>query len=616
MVSEGWLIKLLANLQDEKENSYGDRMKIYKIIGMIVVMAASWSLNGQNPYEKSAKFAAVGKIDELLLENWKKHGVNPSGTCSDAVFLRRAHIDLIGTIPTIKETREFLSDKSPEKRSKLIDALLERPEFAQYWALKWCDILRVKSEFPINLWPNAVQAYQHWVWEAVRKNMPYNEFARTLLTASGSDFRDPPSNFYRATENKTPVGYASVAALTFMGTRLDEWKDADRKEFEKLFSRIAKKKTDEWKEVIIYLDPAPSDPMTVKMPDGIELKISPDEDPRVAFADWLIRSDNPWFTQPAVNRVWFWFFGRGIVQEPDDFRPAPDPSDSFWRFSWLLGGSGKRVNTGNPAVNQKLLEYLARSFVKSGYDFKSLCREIVNSAAYQQSSLPRMNSSTPPGSLSTKADETSAEISKEEKYFAIYQMHRLDAEVLADALCYIGGFHPKYMSVIPEPFTYIPRKMRTITLADGSITSSFLVTFGRPARDSGRLMERNNQTTYAQRLFMLNSPLIHWKVSNSPFLKVILKKCRGNKRQIVDGIYMLILARRATDKEYKTISENHKDLFDSAPPPPPKGRGKGKRAAFKKQRKRYYKNRGRKIYQMSRSLVWTLVNSKEFLFQH
>lgn len=588
--------------------------KIIKVAGLLAFIAISLSLEGQNPYEKSAKFAPVGKIDELLLASWNKHGVKSSGMCSDAVFLRRAHIDLIGTIPTLKETRAFLNDKSPDKRAKLVDSLLASPEFAQYWALKWCDILRVKSEFPINLWPDAVQAYHHWVWEAIRKNMPYDQFARKLLTTSGSDFREPPSNFFRATENKTPAGYAAVAALTFMGTRLSEWKDGDRKEFEKLFSRIAKKKTHEWKEEIIYLDPTPADPMTVRMPDGAVLKISQDEDPRIAFADWLIRPDNPWFTQTAVNRVWFWFFGRGIVQEPDDFRPAPDPSESFLRFSWLWGGSGKKVNTGNPAVIKKLLEYLASSFVKSGYDFKALCREIVTSAAYQQSSLPRMNSSKP--SSVGAAHDSQAKAAEAEKLFAIYPMRRLDAEVLSDALCYIGGFHPKYMSMIPEPFTYIPREMRTISLADGSITSSFLVTFGRPARDSGLLMERNNQTTYAQRLFMLNSPIIHWKVSNSPFLREIFKQGKWRNRSIVDGIYMLILARRATEKEYKTISDNHKDLFDSAPPKPPKGKGKGRRAAYRKQRKRYQRNRGRKIYQMARSLVWTLVNSKEFLFQH
>ena len=576
------------------------------MLAVLTAMPSLHSADARDPYQKSGSgFKSAGRIDKLALENWREHGIKPAAKCSDPVFLRRTMIALIGTIPTLDETRKFLNDNSPDKRSKLVDSLLERPEFAQYWAMKWCDILRVKSEFPINLWPNAVQAYHHWVWKSIKNNMPYNEFTRRLLTTSGSDFREPPANFFRATENKSFSGYATAAALTFMGTRLEKWPESDRREFEKLFSRIAKKKTHEWKEEIVYLDPAPVESMSVKMPDGELLEISPDEDPRRAFADWLIRPDNPWFTHSAVNRIWFWMFGRGIVQEPDDFRPSP-VSKSFLSFSWLLGGATEKTNTGNPSVNPKLLAYIADSFVKSGYDFKQLCREIANSAVFQRSCIPPKY----------PAEEGSLMTDEAEKRFAVFSLRRLDAEVLADALSYLGGFHPKYTSVIPEPFTYIPREMRTITLADGSITSSFLVTFGKPARDSGRLMERDNQTTYAQRLFMLNSPIIHWRVSNSPFLKVVLKRAKGNVRKIVDGIYELTLTRPATDEEYDILRKNHKDLFATAPAPPPRRKGKKARSAYAKRRKQFHRDRGRRMYQMARSLIWTLVNSKEFLFQH
>ena len=265
---------------------------------------------------------------------------------------------------------------------------------------------------------------------------------------------------------------------------------------------------------------------------------------------------------------------------------------------------------GNPPVNRKLLEYLADSFVKSGYDFKALCRKIANSAVFQRSCVPPKNIESAKGAAWNQAEA--------EKRFAVFPLRRLDAEVLADALSLLGGFHPKYMSVIPEPFTYIPRNSRTVSLADGSITSSFLVTFGRPARDSGRLLERCNQTTYAQRLFLLNSPVIHWRVSASPFLKTIFKMAKGKSRRVVDGIYELVLARPATDSEYAAIRKNHKDLFAAAPPPPPPRGKKGAKAwrAYKKRKQSYYKNRGRKMWQMARSLIWTLVNSKEFLFQH
>lgn len=551
--------------------------------------------NPANPYQSNKSFVPKGKIDELLLKNWKKNNITPAKISSDATFLRRVYIDLIGTIPTLKEARTFLADKSTDKRKKLIDQLLERKEFAQYWSLKWCDILRVKSEFPINLWPNAVQAYNHWVWEAVKTNMPYDEFARKLLTTSGSNFRDPPVNFYRALQDKTPAGLAEVAALTFMGTRLKNWQNNNRKEFEKLFSRVGKKKTDEWKEEIIYLNPEPVDEIAATMPDGKVLKISQAQDPRVAFADWLIRPDNPWFTQSAVNRVWFWFFNRGIVHEPDDFRPVDSIFEGFLGF--LLGGARKKFNTGNPPSNPELLNYLAQEFVKSGYDFKKLCRLITNSAAYQQSCIP------------------TADIEKAEKYFAVYPIHRLDAEVLIDALSYLGNSKPKYMSVIPEPFTYIPRELRTITLADGSISSSFLETFGRPARDSGLLMERNNQTTYSQRLFILNSPLILWKVSNSQKMKNVLKQAKWKPKKIIDGLYLLILSRYATQEESKTIAASYNELFKTPLPPPKKGK-KGNKKNNKKQKKKRNKQRGKKIYRMASGLVWTLVNSKEFLFQH
>ena len=562
-----------------------------KFLLLLIFFASNFIIYGidnSDPYQLDKPFVYKNYIDKLLLDSWEKQNIKPAKTSSDAVFLRRVYIDLIGTIPTINESRKFLADKNIDKRSNLIDQLLERKEFAQYWSLKWCDILRVKSEFPINLWPNAVQAYNYWIWEAIQNNMPYDKFARKLLTSSGSNFRDPPVNFYRALQDKTPLGFAKVAALTFMGTRLNSWSESNRKEFEKLFSRIGRKRTDEWKEEIIYLNPAPVDDISATMPDGTILKISQNQDPRIVFADWLIRPDNRWFTQAAVNRVWFWFFNRGIVHEPDDFKPTKHIFGGLFSF---LGGSKKQLNKGNPASNPELLDYLATYFVKSGYDFKKLCRLITNSATYQQSCIP------------------AGGIEKADKYFAVYPIRRLDAEVLIDALSYLGNVQPKYMSVIPEPFTYIPRELRTITLSDGSISSSFLETFGRPARDSGLLMERNNQTTYSQRLFLLNSPIVLWKVSNSQKMKNILREAKWKPEKIVNGIYLLILSRNATEKEYKTIVATYNELFKPSSK-------KGNKKISKKERKKENKKRGKRIYQMASGLLWTLVNSKEFLFQH
>ena len=150
------------------------------------------------PFERDDNFKPLNEIDNLVLASLKKKQIAPANLCSDEVFIRRVYLDVIGTLPDASKVRGFLSDKSPDKRAVLIDSLLKREEFADYWSLKWCDLLRVKAEFPINLWPNAVQAYHRWIHDAIESNMPYDEFARQLLTSSGSNFRVPQVNFYRA----------------------------------------------------------------------------------------------------------------------------------------------------------------------------------------------------------------------------------------------------------------------------------------------------------------------------------------------------------------------------------------------------------------------------------
>ncbi len=567
-------------------------MQILKILSiMSLSLSLAFAANAEDnssPYDNGKSFFPNGKIDEFQLSNLKKLGIRPAKMSSDGTFLRRAYVDLIGTLPTMEETSNFLADKSLYKRQKLIESLLARDEFATYWSLKWGDILRIKSEFPINLWPNAVQAYSHWIWNAVQTNMPYDKFARELLTSSGSNFRDPPANFFRATEDRSPCGLAKVAVLTFLGSRLQDWPEADRKEMEKLFSRISYKKTDEWKEEIVILNPEPFEKFSVKMPDGTEISIPAGADPRKAFADWLTGSGKKLFAQAAVNRAWFWLFGRGIVHEPDNFILY---SNNPLASSGASPGNAGGANAGNPPCNPKLLDYLAEEFIRSGYDFKALVKLIVNSATYQQSCIP------------------SSDIAEAEKYFAVYPVRRLDAEVLADALSYLSGTPPQYISVIPEPFTYIPQEQATIALEDGSISSAFLENFGRPARDTGYLTERNNETTYTQRLFLLNSPVIQNKVTNTPFLKTILKDSDASAETVVNQIYLLVLSRYPTSREYAIILQNYAEPELTKSPVIKTGK-RGTHADENKRRQ--LKN----VNYACRQLIWALVNSTEFLFRH
>ena len=197
------------------------------------------------PFESNAELRPSSKLDELVFAKLKERGIEPARLCSDAVFVRRVYLDVIGTLPTAQEARDFILDETPNKRAALIDRLFERDEFADYWAMKWADVLRVKSEFPINLWPNAVQAYHRWIRTAIRENMPYDRFARELLTASGSNFRAPPVNFYRAVQSREPEAIARAVAVTFMGVRAERWPQDRLGAMAAFFSHIRYKQSGE-----------------------------------------------------------------------------------------------------------------------------------------------------------------------------------------------------------------------------------------------------------------------------------------------------------------------------------------------------------------------------------
>jgi hypothetical protein len=491
---------------------------------MVFVVAATLAVLAEasppvKPFESDAESVAKCRIDELVCSRLKALDIVPARVCSDEVFLRRAYLDVIGTLPTVEEAKVFLRDTNPEKRSQLVDRLLEREEYVDYWTMKWCDLLRVKSEFPINLWPNAVQAYHRWIRTCIKENMPYDRFVREMLTASGSNFRRPQVNFYRAIQSKEPMTTAQAVALSFLGVRPGTWSQEQWSGMAAFFSQIAYKPTGEWKEEIVLfdLDKAATEAgvqalQMAAYPDGTKATLSPGQDPREAFAEWLLAPRNPWFGRAIANRVWFWLLGRGIIDPPDDIRPD------------------------NPPSNPELLAFLEEELVTHQYDLKHLYRLILNSATYQCSHI------------STTSDD------RGEMNFACYSLRRLEAEVLIDALCQISGTTEQYSSIIPEPYTFMPENQRSMMLADASITSPFLEKYGRSSRDSGMESDRSSRPTPAQRLHMLNSSHIRRKLESGPKLQPLLRTSgRDNHAEAVTELYLTILSRFPTEEELEIM---------------------------------------------------------------
>ena len=517
----------------------------------------------------------ANKIDEIVFAKLQSLNIQPV-LCSDAVFVRRAYLDLTGKLPSADEAKAFIQNADPNKRIALIDRLLDQPAHFDYWAMRWGDVLRVKAEFPVKIWPNAAQAYHRWLWESVAQNKRYDQFARELLTSSGSNFRVGPANFYRAIQDRTPEGISGAVALAMMGTRIHLWPEDRRTGMAVFFSQVGYKPTSEWKEEIVFWDPlksaaipgntapgidavgkavtatnqipgalpqplAENGPLQATFPDGTKITIPPNRDPREVFAEWLIRPENPWFARAIANRTWSWAMGRGIIHEPDDIRD------------------------NNPPSMPELLAYLQQELVSSGFDLKRLKRLIFTSTVYQFSPIARH-----------KAPEART-------CFAFYQMRRLEAEVLIDALNNITGSSDLYTSAVPEPFTYIPHDMSAVALADGSITSPFLTLFGRSARATGMEGERVNELASTQWLHTLNSATIQSKLQSGPRLATIISS-GGKPNEIAERLYLTILSRLPTDADLRAVEEYAK-LRPNA-------------------------------REMWTDLAWALINSPEFLLRH
>ena len=509
-------------------------------------------------YEKQSGYDPLLPQNQILLKHYQQQNITNAATVSDVIFLRRVMLTAAGRLPTADEVQNFINEDQPGKHQKLIDRVLDSPEYADMQAMRFADMLRIKSEFPINLWPNAVQFYHRKIHDDLLNDRSLKAMFYEMLTASGSNFRNAYANFFRASADRTPAGLARMVLLTTMNMRETALDEPTFNKFAQLFSKIRYKSTYEWKEEIVYTDFIP-DKINAALPDGTPVTVdTARQDPRQVFADWLLDDQNGYFARAITNRVWHWVFGRGLYMQTDDLPLLK--KNSFW--SGLFGCADENDTADRP-FSTELQEYLIKEFKQNQYSLKHLYRVIMNSAAFHASPLNQ--------------DENML------SNFAVYPVRRLESELVIDALASVTREYDRYMSVIPEPFTYLPNRSKAVNIADGSISTGVLDNFGRPPRDSGQISERNTASTDSQNLYLMNSAALYRRINNY---------CRRLKKQFpstesrLDRIYLDILSRYPTPRERKLFADYQQDLDK-----------KNREAAWS-------------------DTVWVLFNSKEFLFYH
>jgi hypothetical protein len=463
-------------------------------------------------------------VDTHVFAKLKQLQILPSEQCSDEEFVRRVYIDAIGKLPTADEANAFLADQDPQKRRKLIDALLERPEYATFWTLRWGDLLRSnrqKVTFP------GIFKFQKWIENAVRDNMPFDEFARKLLVAKGSSFDNPAANYYRT--SRDPTDATETTAQLFLGIRMqcakchnhpfERWTQNEYYGLAAFFTRVGRKPGPEPEEEVVFVSRSGeiSNPRTgQQMKPWLLLKgeadISPGQDRRQVFADWLTSPDNPFFAKAAVNRLWGYCMGRGIVDPIDDFRDS------------------------NPPSNEELLNALADDFVKSGYDQKHIIKLIMNSRAYQ---------------LSSRKNDFNKD---DELYFSHANVRLLSAEQLLDAICQVTD--------VPEKFPGLPLGTRATALPDPKIDNYFLKIFGQPQREMACACERSNESNLSQALQMINGPVVHNKLRDDQGRIKKLMDAGKSDAEIIDSLYLAALARQPGETELEAATKYLADSKD------------------------------------------------------
>ncbi|MCX7419409.1 MAG: DUF1553 domain-containing protein [Planctomycetia bacterium] len=502
------------------------------------------------PLKEIANFTPMTEIDRLVVEKWKKLGLKPSPLVDDATFLRRVTLDLCGRLPTSDEARTFLNDASPNKRDTLVDRLLESPDYSAFFALRWGSILRNSQLAGAN---RAAYAFHNWIKDQIARNVPYDEFVRSVIAASG-EWQDAPAvnRYWQMRDDLTHQSTADTAQV-FLGLRLqcakchhhpyERYSQEDYYGLAGFFTRLGQKSFGEPPPYFTSpnVTSGVQSPLTKASPkpkylDGDYAEFSPEQDPRHALVDWMIKPENPYFARTMANRLWGHFFGRGLVHEVDDLRDT------------------------NPPSNPELLKYLAEDFKAHKFDVKQMIRQMVTSHVYQLSSQP------------TSDNE------HDRQNYARFYARRLIAEVMLDAVNQATGFK--------ERFNGVGSSARAVDLPHEGFGSYFLDAFDRPQRVSACECERSAAATLAQVLLLSNSDEIENKLASGEgkIAKLFAEKDKKPLKQVVEELYLGAVSRLPSSDELNTSLTYLEQQPDQR--------------------------------QAAEDLLWTLLNSKEFMFNH
>ena len=492
----------------------GEGAVMVRYMGQVDVARVAVPFSHGLPAEAYAHFQPKNFIDPLVAEKWHKLGIAPSAVCTDEEFLRRASLDAIGTLPTPAEVKAFLADTSEDKRDRLVDRLLERPEYASYWSNQWGDLLRVKRAGQNDIKAGTF-AFTGWLHDAFAQNMPYDQFVRAILTAQGESAENPPTNWYRWVRNT--VSMVNDSSQLFLGLRVscanchnhpyERITQDDYWGYGAFFARVSfKRGLGNEQAVIVKKDGAVNQPRTgqtmkPKALNGPEYDYVRGEDPRQKLADWMSESKNPYFSKAIVNRIWAHYMGVGLVEAIDDMRVT------------------------NPPSNPQLLDALARELIDYHFDLKHLMSVIMKSRTYSLSSTP------------TEQNKT------DHQNYARYTPRRLSAQALLDAVDEVTGSQSK--------FDGLPPGTRAIELPDESVPSYFLTVFGRSMRETACECERSYAPNLSQVLDLMNSPELQNKIADQKGRLATMLKDKKSDEDVLTDFYLCAFGRNPRPDELK-----------------------------------------------------------------